>query len=267
MDLKVLCRDAREIISKAAHFIEQESVRRNELSIEVKSRHNYVTYVDKTSEKILIEGLSALLPGSGFIAEEGTSDYRSPKYNWIIDPLDGTTNFIHGLPPYAISVALMDEQELVLGIIYEICLKECFYAWKGGGAFMNEKPIKVSETKYVSDSLYATGFPYTNFRYFDRFMKTMEYFMHNSHGLRRLGSAATDIAYVANGRFDGFYEYGLNSWDIAAGIIILTEAGGKVSDFSGGENYLFGEEIIASNKNVFEEFREVVQNIMKPVAK
>lgn len=132
---------------------------------------------------------------------------------------------------------------------------------------MNEKPIKVSETKYVSDSLYATGFPYTNFRYFDRFMKTMEYFMHNSHGLRRLGSAATDIAYVANGRFDGFYEYGLNSWDIAAGIIILTEAGGKVSDFSGGENYLFGEEIIASNKNVFEEFREVVQNIMKPVAK
>jgi myo-inositol-1(or 4)-monophosphatase len=264
MNYAEVCLGAVEVVRKAGIFIEEQSVLRWNLTVEVKGKHNYVTYVDKTSERMLVEGLSRLLPGSGFIAEEGTSSVKSSKYNWIIDPLDGTTNFIHGLPPYAISVALMDEEELVTGIIYELCLKECFYAWKGGAAYLNGTEIRVSETPRVADALIATGFPYADFKYIDYFMKSLEYFMHNSHGLRRLGSAATDIAYVACGRFDAFYEYGLNPWDVAAGALILKQAGGKVSDFKGGDTYLFGQEIIASNGAIFNEFRDAIGSIMMP---
>jgi myo-inositol-1(or 4)-monophosphatase len=141
-------------------------------------------------------------------------------------------------------------------------LKECFYAWKGSKAYLNGKEIHVSKTNKVSDSLIATGFPYTDFSYLSYFMETVRFFMENSHGLRRLGSAATDIAYIACGRFEAFYEYGLNPWDVAAGILIVKQAGGRVSDFHGGDNYLFGGEIVISNDLVFDEFLEDVKTIM-----
>ena len=233
------------------------------ISTEAKGAHNFVTHVDKGAEKMLIEGLSRLIPESGFIAEEGTSNKQGERFNWIIDPLDGTTNFIHGLPPYAISVALMEYDDLVIGVIYEIGLKECFYAWQGSPAYLNGKVIRVTDTDKVSDSLIATGFPYTNFKYLDGFMNSIRYFMEHSHGLRRLGSAATDIAYIACGRFEGFYEYGLSPWDVAAGVMILRQAGGKAGDFRGGTNYLFGEEIVASNANIFNEFQETVRKLIK----
>jgi myo-inositol-1(or 4)-monophosphatase len=264
MNLEKLCEDVRGIVGTTAGFIKDELDKRIDLNIEVKGRHNYVTHVDKGAEKMLVDGLALLLPESGFIAEEGTSTKRGEKYNWIIDPLDGTTNYIHGLPPYAISVALMADDEIVLGVIYEVSQKECFYAWKGSKAFLNGKEIHVSNTTKVNESLIATGFPYTDFSYLSFFMDTVRFFMENSHGLRRLGSAATDIAYIACGRFEGFYEYGLSPWDVAAGILIVKQAGGRVSDFKGGKDYLFGGEIVISNSLIFDEFLEDVRTIMNP---
>ncbi len=262
MDLEKLCQDVRVIVAKTASFINIELDKRIELNVEVKGRHNYVTHVDKTAEEMLVNGLANLLPESGFIAEEDTSSKRGEKYNWIIDPLDGTTNYIHGLPPYAISVALMAGEEIILGVVHEMGLNECFYAWKGSKAYLNGKEIHVSKVDKVNDSLIATGFPYTDFSHLSNFMETVRFFMENSHGLRRLGSAATDIAYIACGRFEAFYEYGLNPWDVAAGVLIVKQAGGKVSDFRGGNNYLFGGEIVISNDLVFNEFLEDIKTIM-----
>lgn len=262
MNLEILCSDVRELVSQTALFISNELEQRTSLNIEVKGKHNYVTHIDKAAEKMLVEGLSKLIPDSGFIAEEGTSTRHGDNYNWIIDPLDGTTNYIHGLPPFAVSVALMEDQEIILGVVYEMGQKECFYAWKGSPAYLNGKEIHVSKVDKISGSLIATGFPYSNFSYLSNFMETVKYFMENSHGLRRLGSAATDIAYVACGRFEAFYEYGLSPWDVAAGILIVKQAGGRVSDFKGGKNYLFGGEIVISNELVFDEFLEDVKAMM-----
>ncbi len=262
MNFEMECIKVVDLVKETGTYIKGELSNRKEIDIKSKGIHNFVTQVDRSSEKMLVNGLQKILPGSGFIAEEGTIEYRSDRYNWIIDPLDGTTNFIHGLPPFAISVALLEYDELVMGVIYEIVLDECFYAVKDKPARLNGEIIKVSKTANVKDSLIATGFPYTAFNKIDRFMETVHFFMKNSHGLRRLGSAATDIAYVACGRFDGFYEYGLNPWDVAAGIVILRQAGGKVSDFQGGNNFLFGEELVASNGLIFNEFLQCVKKIM-----
>jgi len=261
-DYEKLCNEVVDLVRVTGEYIRNELNNRDSLVPEVKGTHNYVTYADKAAEKMLVEGLGKLIPESGFIAEEGTSTKKGEVFNWVIDPIDGTTNFIHGVPPFAVSVGLMKEKEIVLGVVYEIGMNECFYAWKGGGAFLNGKKISTSNIRKVKDSLFVTGFPYTRFKHMDRFMESLHFFMVNSHGLRRLGSAATDIAYVACGRFEGFYEYGLNPWDIAGGIIILKEAGGKVSDFNGGKNYMYGEEIIAANPYVFDEFLNCIKTIM-----
>lgn len=263
MDFSKVCSRVQDLVLLTASFIEDEKAKQRNLDIEVKGRQNYVTSVDKNSEKMLVKGLHEIIPDSGFITEEGTASERKERFNWIIDPIDGTTNFIHGLYPYAISVALIEYNEIVTGVIYELGLKECFYAWKDSPAWLNGKEIKVSGTAHVNDALIATGFPYTNFKYLERFMETLMYFMENSHGIRRLGSAATDIAYTACGRFDGFYEYGLSPWDVAAGILILKQAGGRVSDFNGGEDYLFGGEIVAANGAVFQEFQQLIKKFMK----
>ncbi|MCK4921031.1 MAG: inositol monophosphatase [Bacteroidales bacterium] len=261
-DFKDICFQVIELVRDTSELVLKESEEGKNLGLEMKGKHDYVTRVDKAAEEKLVEGLSVLIPDSGFIAEEGTSTRKGDRYNWVIDPIDGTTNFIHGLFPFAISVALMEGDEVVIGVVYEFGLKECFYAWKGSDAFLNEKIINVSQVKKVSDSLIATGFPYTNFKYLDEFFNSMKYFMENSHGLRRLGSAATDIVYVACGRFEGFYEYGLNAWDVAAACFILDRAGGRSSDFSGSDNYLFGGEIVSSNSEVFEEFQQSVNKLM-----
>ncbi|MFW6371385.1 MAG: inositol monophosphatase family protein, partial [Bacteroidota bacterium] len=150
----------------------------------------------------------------------------------------------------------------VLGIVYEMGLDECFYSWKGGPALLNGKEIQVSTTASVADSLIATGFPYTNYSLINNFMETLDFFMKNSHGLRRLGSAAADLAYVACGRFDAFYEYNLKPWDVAAGAFLVQQAGGKVSDFNGGNNYLFGGEIVTANNQIFPEMQEVIEKYM-----
>ena len=262
MQYEKICFSAMEVVKIAAVYVRDRHENRKDLAIQEKGRQDFVTEVDKKTEEMLVSGLSELLPEAGFIAEEGTSSKRGETYNWVIDPVDGTTNFIHGVFPFAISVGLTENDEVVAGIIYEFGLDEFFYAWKDGGAWLNGTPIRVSEVSSVDQALVATGFPYTNFLYLEQFMKSMDHFMKNSHGLRRLGSAATDIAYVACGRYDGFYEYGLHPWDIAAGILLVKEAGGSVSDFAGHKTPLFDEHIVCSNQKIFTSFQSVIEKIM-----
>ncbi len=258
MDLENLCFEVQGIAKIAGVFIGEEREKFNFEDVEVKGKANFVSYVDKQAEELIIEELRKLLPGSGFIAEEGTATSDNEKYKWIIDPLDGTTNFIHGLSPLAVSIALMEDDELVIGVVYEISQDECFYAWKGSKAYMNGDEIKVTTASATSDSLIATGFPYSAMDKLECYIESMRHFMIHSHGLRRLGSAATDLAYLAAGRFEAFYEHGLKPWDVAAGAIILRQAGGKVSDFNGSNDFLFNGEIIAANDAFFDEFYGIV---------
>jgi len=262
MNYAQICEQTRELVLKAAEFIKGELPKMSTDKIEIKGVHEYVTYVDKGAEKILVEGLAEILPESGFIAEEGTSTKIGKKYNWIIDPLDGTTNFIHGLSPYSISIGLKEDDEIVVGVIYELSLQECFYAWKGSKAYLNGKEIHVSNAKKLDDCLIATGFPYRDYGLMKKFLKSLELFMQKSHGIRRLGSAAADIAYVACGRCDAFYEYGLQPWDLSAGALIVQQAGGKVSDFKGGNDWLFGKEFVCANSFVFDEFQKDIESVM-----
>lgn len=263
MNYKAICQEIISIVKDTGDLVLEEGLNRKNFDPESKGKHNFVTHVDKLAESRLVNKLAELIKDSGFIVEEGSSTKKGQKFNWIIDPIDGTTNFIHGLPPYAISVALMEESEIVIGVVYELGLKECFYAWKDSKAYLNGSEICVSKVKKVNDSLIATGFPYTNFAHIRQFMDSLHYFMENSHGLRRLGSAATDIVYVACGRFDAFYEYGLSPWDIAAATFIVKQAGGLTTDFSGGHDFLFGSEVISSNENLYPEFQAVIYKIMK----
>ena len=258
MQLEKICLNVCQLARETGLFIKQEGEKIKAENVEVKGLNNFVTYVDKNAEAKIVEGLKKLLPEAGFIAEEGSGTEVKGGLNWIIDPLDGTTNFIHGMPPHAVSIGLADGEELLAGVVYEVKAEECFYAWKGGNAFMNNKQIHVSKAPTVADSLIATGFPYYDFDQMRAFMGTLEYLFQNSHGVRRIGSAATDLAYVACGRFDSFYEYNLNPWDVAAGALIVKEAGGQVSDFKGGSKYLFGREIIASNNNTHKEFLALI---------
>ena len=262
MELKSLCEKVCVLAIKTGKFMKKEKSKISLDLIETKGTHDFVTYVDKTSEKRIVKGLKPLVPGAGFLVEEKTVDLINNDYIWIIDPLDGTTNYIHGFDPYAVSIALSFRNEIILGVVYVVSTEECFYAWKGSKAYLNGNEIHVSKRKKVSDSLIATGFPYYDFKRIHPFMKTLEYFFQKSHGIRRLGSAATDMVYVACGRFEAFYEYSLSPWDVAAGAIIVERAGGKVCDFKGGKNYIFGKEIIVSNKLVYQEFLDIIKQYM-----
>lgn len=258
MELDQITNQAVDLSKSVGLFIKEEVDKLDKSDIEEKGIHNLVTYVDKESEKLLVRGLGKILPEAGFIAEEDASLERSDKLNWVIDPLDGTTNFIHRVPLYAISIALMDKDEVIMGVIYEINLDECFCAWKGSPAFLNGKEIRVSNTDNLNDSLLATGFPYYDYSMLDPYLNLFKDLMHSTRGVRRLGSAAVDLAYVACGRFDLFYEYGLQSWDVAAGALIVKQAGGKVTDFKGNGNYIFGKQIIASNKLIHNGFAKKI---------
>jgi myo-inositol-1(or 4)-monophosphatase len=245
------------IAKKAGSFIRKERENFSSDKIEIKGLNDLVSYVDKTSEELIVKDLQTIFPQAGFIVEENTLSEKK-EYNWIVDPLDGTTNFIHGITCFAVSIALEYKGEIVLGVVYEVSRDECFYAIKGGGAFLNEKSIKVSENNTLKDSLIATGFPIYNFERINPYLKSLEHFMRNTHGIRRIGAAAADLCYLACGRVDAFFEYNLNPWDVAAGALIVKEAGGKLSDFKAGNNWLFGKELIAANSKVFDPFSSVI---------
>ncbi len=246
MDIDKLLSETIEIGKRAGEFIENEKANFDFSKIEYKGQNDLVSYVDKQAEKFLVDALGKILPEAGFIAEEGTGEAK--KINWVIDPLDGTTNFMHGLPPYSISIALMDDQDILLGVIYDLPADDCYYAQKGGKAYCNGEVIRVSGVDDFRDGLYITGYPYKDFSRIEDFNKIMYHFLANSHGLRRFGSAAVDLAYVASGKSEGFFEFSLNPWDVAAGALIVQQAGGIITDFNGSDNFIFGEEIIAGNR-------------------
>ncbi|MDF1675577.1 MAG: inositol monophosphatase family protein [Vicingaceae bacterium] len=257
IDLEHLCKEVNSLAREVGAFIKLQKITIDD--IETKSKNSLVTYVDKTAEEMIVKKLAMLIPEAGFITEEETLVKKGVVYNWIIDPLDGTTNFIHSIPCFSISIALQRNNELVLGVIYEINLDEMFYAWEGSNAYLNGAVIKVSPTALIENSLVATGFPYFNYIKQKEYMMLFQDLMKTSRGLRRLGSAAVDLAYVACGRFDAFYEYSLNSWDVAAGAVIVKQAGGVVTDFSGNNNFLFGKELIATNNLIYGDFLKKVE--------
>lgn len=256
MDKKRLLQQVEALCRQVGQWMLEQRVSHDQ--IESKTLNNFVSFVDKGAEKQLVQGLTKILPASGFIAEEGTGTKLEDGPNWIIDPLDGTTNYLHQIPMWCISIALHDDSGLQLGIIFDPQRDECFTAIKNEGAYLNGEEISVSPTKHINDSLFATGFPYDDFGRQENYMKLLTKLTENTRGIRRLGSAALDLAYVAAGRFELFYEYSLNPWDVAAGILIVQEAGGKVTGFYPEGDPLFGEDIVASNTHTHEAFLKLV---------
>ncbi|MDA9773424.1 inositol monophosphatase [Saprospiraceae bacterium] len=246
-ELGNLTDDIVRAVRKAGDFIRGEMGRVVSDEIETKAKNSLVSYVDQNAEKLLVEDLSKLIPESGFVTEEDTVDNKSAKYTWIIDPLDGTTNFLHAIPHFSTSVALEIDGVLTIGVIYNIMVDEMYYAWKDGGAFMNGRKIHVSNEEELSNSILATGFPYATEYDKKPYFQMMEVIMTQARGMRRFGSAALDMAYVAHGRFEAFYETSLNPWDVAGGIVICREAGAYVGDYFGGESYKSGLSTIVAN--------------------
>src|SRR5690554_1306436 len=214
IDLESLCSEVADIAKSVGQYIKEESVRFTARDIEEKGVHDLVSYVDKGAEKLIVDSLLPLIIEAGFITEEETLLKESRDYTWIIDPLDGTTNFIHGIPTFSVSIGLRYKGDLILGVVYEINRDECFTAWKNGGAFLNGKRIKVSSTETFSSSLLSTGFPFRSKDYLDEYLVVLKTLMQSTRGIRRIGSAAVDLAYVACGRFDCFFEYNLQAYDM-----------------------------------------------------
>ncbi len=230
------------------------------VKISYKGEVDLVTQADRRSEEAIVERLRNYFPAHTIVAEEGGGQEADARYRWIVDPLDGTTNFAHGYPCFAVSIGFEKDGELLAGVIYQPVSKELFTTARGEGAYLNEKRIEVSKIDHLSTSLLATGFPSVkrsrnpNIHYYRDFTLS-------SHGVRRDGSAALDLAAVACGRFDGFWEFGLHSWDTAAGTLLVREAGGVVTDFS-GKPYRPGDyETVASNGRIHEEMRRLAANI------
>lgn len=245
LDLPKITQQTCDVAKQAGAFIREQAATFDVGAVQVKSLNSLVSYVDVESEKMLVKGLKEILPEASFLTEEQTVAQVETECRWIIDPLDGTTNFIHKVPVFSVSVALYRGDQPLVGVVYEVNREECFYAFHQGGAFCNGKKIDVTKATRLADTLIATGFPFENFKYIENYVHALRNMMIHTRGVRRLGSAAADLAYVAMGRFDGFFEYNLNPWDVAAGILLVQEAGGVVTDFSQGNNYLFGREILA----------------------
>jgi len=217
------------------------------LNVEYKGEIDPVTQADKNSQKEIIKAIKSVFPQHGILAEEDGINERDKEYCWIIDPLDGTVNFVHGLPIFCVSIGLKFKDEIISGVIYSPIIKEVFVAEKNKGAWLNGKKVKVSKTKDIIRALAVTGFPYYFRKNSARVTKNFKNIISEIQGMRRLGSAALDMAYVACGRFDFFWEEGLKPWDIAAGILMVKESGGKISDYTGLSDSVFNDTMLASN--------------------
>ena len=247
---KDICHSVCKIAISAGNFIRKESASFNTEKIELKAKNDMVSYVDRQAETLIVKALHALLPDAGFCVEENSCDKKNTALTWIVDPLDGTSNFCHGLGPYAVSIALVENNEPTIAVVYEINADECFYAWKDGGAYLNNKRIYVSERSETRNAIISTGFPCTNFDNSENFLKKLNKWRTQTRKIRISGSTATDMAYVAAGRFDFYFEYDLKPWDIAAGILLVREAGGDVHNMEGVSDCVFEPHILAHNKSI-----------------
>ena len=249
---------------RAGNIINRASLNSERIQVTRKQHNDFVTEVDQAAEAAIIETLKDAFPDHGFLAEEtgeiqGSSMDDQPSHIWIIDPLDGTTNFIHGFPQYAVSIALTQNGQLAHGVIYDPMRNELFTASKGRGAFLNDRRIRVSRSDRLADSLIGTGFPYRVFDRVDNYMGAFKELTEKTAGMRRPGAASLDLAYVAAGRLDGFWEFGLAPWDMAAGTLMILEAGGFVTDLNGDGDFLKTGDVVAGAPKVHNPLLQIVQ--------
>jgi myo-inositol-1(or 4)-monophosphatase len=252
-------RRAGDIIVRAIPRIEA-------VEIHTKGRNDYVTEVDRAAEADIIETIRRLHPDHAFLAEE-SGESGQGEVVWIIDPLDGTTNFLHGFPQYCVSIALAHKGVVTQGVIYDPVRNDLFTATRGRGAFMNDRRIRVSRRAHLRDCLIGTGFPFRDGSHLDTYMQMMKTMIQQTAGLRRPGAAALDLAYVAAGFYDGFFEIGLNAWDVAAGSLLVLEAGGLIGDLTGEGDYLHGGQVIAATPKVFAEIVQVLAPFVPALAR
>lgn len=249
-------RRAGTIINRASNDVEL-------LTIETKQSNDFVSEVDRSAEAAIIDLLLSAYPTHSILAEE-SGERGASEYQWVIDPLDGTTNFLHGFPQYAISIALLHRGQLDQAVVYDPTRNELFTASKGAGAFLNDRRIRVSKRTKLAEALIGTGFPYRDFTHMDAYLAMFRDLIQKTSGLRRPGSAALDLAWLAAGRTDGFFEIGLKPWDIAAGCLLIKEAGGLVTDFSGEEKYLDSGNVIAGNPKIFGQLLQTITPHVTP---
>lgn len=246
IDLESCTRHVCKIARQAGNYIREERKKFSLDSVERKHAHDYVSYVDKGSERLIVSGLRELLPEAGYITEEGLAGHDAEQMLWVVDPLDGTTNFIHQYPPYAVSIALLQGKDILLGVVYEICADECFYAWQGGGAYVNGCRLHVSNQS-IQDALLCFQYPYNSDAYKPVIRHLIDTFYGHVGSIRACGSAATALCMVAAGRLDGYAEQYLGQWDFMAGSLIVMEAGGMVTDYSGSTDFTQGNSVVATN--------------------
>ena len=246
-------RAAGAIINRASLDIEV-------LKVSTKSPNDFVTEVDQAAEQAIIETLLTAYPGHGILAEESGRAHgaKDSDYVWIIDPLDGTTNFIHGLPVYAVSIALAFRGQVQQAVVYDPSRNDLFYASKGRGAYLNDKRLRVSKRSRLHEALVGTGFPFRKGDNLKRYLQMFQTIMQSCAGLRRPGAAALDLCYVAAGYYDGFFETGLSPWDVAAGSLLITEAGGLIGNFTGEPDYLFQREVVAGNPRIYAQLVQIL---------
>jgi myo-inositol-1(or 4)-monophosphatase len=248
---------------KAAAIINRASLDLDLVQVSTKGRRDFVTEVDRAAEAAIIEILSTAYPKHAFLAEEsGASEkQQQAEYTWIIDPLDGTTNFIHGFPQYAVSIGLRHHGLITQAVVYDPTRNELFTATRGRGAFLNDRRMRVSRRSKLKESLIGTGFPFRQLDHLDEYVRMFKRITEETAGIRRPGAASLDLAYVAAGRLDGFWEFGLSPWDMAAGSLLILEAGGLVSDFGGSEEYLFAGNIVCGAPKIHEQLLALVQEV------
>ena len=250
---------AKEAACSAGEILTEHFGKIPEAAVRQKTKNDFLSFVDEASEKKIVSIIRSAFPNHEFLAEEGGKSGASGDYLWIIDPLDGTKNYLSGIPLFAVSIALQYKEEIILGVVYDPLRKELFSAQKGAGAFLNEQPIRVSGKEKLEQSLIATGFPFKAKHFLPVYLKAFEDIFQQSVGMRRMGAAAIDLAYLAAGRFDGFWEIGLSPWDVAAGALIIGEAGGQVSDFWKKNDFLWNNYILASNGRIHNQIMEIIQ--------
>jgi len=250
---------AKDAARAAGEILLKEFGRLNPSQIDLKGKGDYVTELDLRAEQIILDRIKAHYPHHGIRAEESGTDVQCSEYCWLIDPLDGTANYVHQVPVFAVSIAVLKGDTIRLGVVFYPHMDEMFWAMKGKGAFLNGKPISVSKRTEMNYAMLATGFPWRSKQYIDPYIATFKELLMKTTGIRRKGAAAIDLAYTACGRFDGFWEMKLNAWDIAAGVLLIEEAGGAVSDFSGGREYLVSGNIVAGNKSIHKQILDIVK--------
>ncbi len=247
---------------KAGQIINRASRDLDVLKVETKRQNDFVTEVDRSAEAAVIGVLREAYPNHSILAEEsGLSKGSQDEFTWIIDPLDGTTNFIHGVPQFAVSIGLRHKGVMTQGVVYDPAKNELFTATRGAGAFMNDKRLRVARRDRIADALIGTGFPFSKIDLLERYIAMFRKVTLNCAGIRRPGAAALDLAYVAAGRFDGFWEMGLSPWDLAAGSLLVSEAGGLVGDFAGESGYFESGEIVAASPKVFAQLLGLINSV------